>query len=255
MRRVLRWLNLVAGVVCLASGASALSSWIADPGYRAHYRDPLWLLAAYVAFYAWVLRAFWRDDAWAPRLAVVKALGAYAFLVSFVMVGHVWMARTPGRYVYQLFEWGPDNAVVLMAYVFFGRGIWNTLNAMIFTAPWWMRLRRERPFVGRVVTMIPIAIMVTMVFAYRELVRLDRATFSAEAIAAAKEIADGIDCEAIQSATAPVTTDVRQRGERRYDVQIKWDCRDLQVLVRDPDGRVGSIRTPRLECCPDARAP
>lgn len=256
MRRLLRLVNLLAGTVCLASGAAALSSWAVDPGYRARYGDPLWLLVVYVVFYAWVLRSFWRDDAWAPRLALVKAAGAYVFLGAFVAVGPLWMARTPGRYVYQLFyEWGSPSQAVLMAYVLLGRGLWNTVNAMAFTLPWWTRLRADRPILGRLLTTVPLALMVTFVWIYRELVRLERATFSVEATAVAREILEGVDCDAIRGATARTTADLRQRGDRRYEVEIVWDCRDVRVRVRDADGRLGTAREPMVECCDPAPAP
>jgi hypothetical protein len=249
MRRVLRVFNLVAGALCLASGGAALWSWLVDPAYRAAYGDSVVVLVAYVVFYAWVLRSFWRDDAWAPRLAVLKALGAYVFLATFVAVGPAWMVRTPGRYVYQLFQWGPGEQAVLMAYVLLGRGVWNTVNAMAFTAPWWTRLRADRPLLGRLVTLVPLVLIVTFLWAYRELIRLERETFSAEATAVAQEIAEGIDCAAIRDAPGPTTTDLRQRGDRRYEVHIRWACHDLQVLVRDPEGRLGNVRTARPECC------
>jgi hypothetical protein len=132
--------------------------------------------------------------------------------------------------------------------------VWNTVNAMAFTMPWWTRLRADRPIVGRLLTAVPLALMVTLVWIYRELVRLERTTFSPEAAEVAREVLDGIDCDAVRAAAAPTTTDLRQRGDRRYEVQIRWDCRDLQVLVRDPDGRLGTVRTPKVECCDTAPA-
>jgi len=250
MRRTLRLLNLLAGVACLASGAAASWSWMTDPGYRAHYGDPLWLLLAYLAFYGWVLRAFWRDDHWAPRLAVAKAIGAYVFLACFVAAGPVWMARTPGRYVYLLFhDLGSESQSLLMAYVLLGRGLWNTINAMAFTMPWWTAVREARPILGRVLTAVPLLFMVTFVWTYRELVRLERETYSAEATMVASEILDGIDCAALRAATAPMTMDRRERDDRRYDVEIRWDCRDLRVRVRDPDGKLGAARAAKVECC------
>lgn len=260
MRRLFRLLNVVTAAACLASGAAATWSWLVDPGYRAHYGDPLWLLLAYVAFYAWVLRAFWRDDASAPRLALVKTAGAYLFLVYLVLgatTGEgaawlaLWMHRTPGRYVYQLFQWGPCLEWVLMAYVLLGRGAWNTVNAVAFTMPWWIRIRASRPILGRVLTALPVLLLVGFAWTYRELIRLQREVYSCEATSVAHEVLAGIDCEALAHASAPTTTDLRQRGERRYEVHIRWDCHDVQVLVRDPDGRVGTARAPRLECCPN----
>jgi hypothetical protein len=251
MRRVFRLLNLVAGGACLASGAAASWSWLTDPGYRAHYGDSAWLLAAYVGFYLWVLHAFWRDDRWAPRLAVAKAIGAYVFLATFVSVGPLWMAVSPGRYVYLVFhDWGSGSQAPLMAYVLLGRGVWNTANVMVFTWPWWNRIRADRPIVGRLLTAVPILLMVVFVWTYRELLRLEHETFSAEAMGVAAEVLAGLDCDAIRNAPAPTTTDRRARGDRQYDVEIRWDCRDVRVRVLDPDGKLGTANAPRLECCP-----
>jgi hypothetical protein len=255
MRGVLRWINVGIGLACFASGAAALGSWVGDPGYRVHYGDAFLVLLTYVAFYGWVVRSFARDDAWVPRLAVAKALGAYLFLLVFAVTGRLWMIRTPGRYVYQLFEWGPGSETLLMGYVFLGRGVWNTVNAMVFTAPWWTRLRRTSPFLGRVVTAVPVAILVTLLVGYRELMRLEDETFSTEATSVAEQIAAGIDCDAIRDHTGRVTADIRERDERRYEVRIDWDCRDLQILVRAPDGRLGTVRQSRLECCERSTTP
>src|SRR4030095_1889468 len=109
MSRTLRALNILGAGLCLASALAVLVSNLVAPAYREHYRDALWFVVAYIAFYGVVLYAFTssKRDRLAEALAVVKALGAYLFIVSFAAVGQTWMAWTPGRYVYQLFDWGP----------------------------------------------------------------------------------------------------------------------------------------------------
>jgi hypothetical protein len=247
----LRIVNAVTAAVCLASALAALAAHLVDPGYRAHYRDmPLFVLA-YAAFYAWVLYTFaWSGHArTAQALAVVKAIGAYAFLAAFPTAGRTWMVLTPGRYVYQLFDWGSEASVVLMAYVFLARGAWNTVNAFAVTRPVWFPLRQSRPLVGRIITYIPVAITVLCVWAFLRLARMNAEDFSAEAHEIATVVASDIQCDEIRAKAGTTTTDVRQRGDRRYDVMISWDCTDLRIIVRDPDGKAGTARTPRPECC------
>lgn len=247
----LRILNAFGAAVCLASALAVLGANLADPGYRAHYRDAIWYVLAYAAFYAWVLHTF----AWSGRvrtaqgLAVVKAIGAYAFLAIFPWAGRTWMVLTPGRYVYQLFDWGSEASIVLMAYVFLARGAWNTVNAFALTRPLWFPLRQSRPLFGRIVTYIPVVITVLCVWAFLRLARMNAEEFSAEAHEVANLVASDIQCEEIRAKAGTTTTDVRQRGDRRYDVMIRWDCTDLRIVVRDPDGKAGTARTPRPECC------
>lgn len=241
---------LVTGVA-LASGAAVLGSYLLDPGYRAHYRDSLLLVVAYLVFYGAVLRAFMRDDRYVAHLAVAKALGAYAFLATFVVVGPLWMARTPGRYIYMFFDWGRATSVVLMAYVLIGRGVWNTLNAMYFTAPWWVPLRAQRPLLGRVVTILPLGIAAAFVAAFVELRVLERDTYSADAHEVARLVFDGLDCAQIRAKEGTDTTDVRQRDTDRFAVHIRWDCRAVRVDVEAPDGRRGQFAGERLDCCGD----
>lgn len=252
MRRVLRWMNVLVSGVALASGGAVLVSNLLDAGYRAHYRDSLLLVAAYVAFYGVVLLAFARDDRRTAPLAVAKALGAYLFLATFVAVGPLWMARTPGRYVYLLFDWGRSASVVLMAYVLFGRGLWNTLNAMYFTAPWWIALRARRPLAGRVLTMVPLGLAAALVAAFVELRALERDTYSPLADEIAEQVFAGLDCADIRAKQGTETTDVRQRGEERFTVRIAWDCQAMQIYVQDADGRLGHFAGARAECCGEA---
>jgi hypothetical protein len=254
MSCTLRALNLLTAAVSLASALAVLVSMAVDPAYRAYYRDVPWFVVAYAGFYVAVLYAFASRTRLrlAQTLAVVKALGAYAFLVAFPTVGQTWMVWTPGRYVYQLFDWGADARIVLMAFVFLGRGAWNTVNAFALTIRWWIDLRARRPLLGRLATMVPIAIVVTCVWLFLALARMNAQEFSSEAHEVARLVVDGIGCEELRAKTGTTTTDLRQRGDRRYDVTIAWDCRDLRVVVRAPDGRLGTARTVRLECCPGA---
>jgi hypothetical protein len=249
MRLVMRFANVAAGLLPLASGLAVLVSALTDPGYRAHYGDPLWLVALYVAFYAWTVVLFARGRGPLARLAVAKTLGAYAFILTFGLVGDLWMSRTPGRYVYELFDWGAERKAILMAYVMLGRGVWNTLNAMYFTAPWWGPLRKRRPLLGRAVTAAFVGVALLFVWTFQRLVQMDADTFSAEAHEVAQTIHDTLDCETIRAAEGTTTRDLRERADRRYVVEIRYACRDTQVIVKDPDGRLGQYRAARVECC------
>lgn len=59
----------------------------------------------------------------------------------------------------------------------------------------------------------------------------------------------GVDRDQLRARQGTSTSDVRQRGDRRYDVSIDWDCRDVRVIVRDPDGKLGTACDVRPECC------
>lgn len=251
MRRALRWTNVLVAAAALASALAVLGSHLLDPDYRAHYRDSLLAVLAYVAFYAFVLVAFARDDRRVASLAVAKALGAYVFLGTFAALGPLWMARTPGRYVYLVFDWGREATVVLMAYVLFGRGVWNTLNAMYFTAPWWVPLRARRPLLGRIVTIAPIGLAAAFVALFLELRRVEQATYSASAHEVAEQVFAGLECAEIRAKQGTETTDLRQRGDERFRVRLRWDCRAMQIWVQDADGRFGQFAGERLDCCDD----
>ena len=254
MPRTLRVLNLLGAITCLVSALAVLGSSVLQPAYREHYQDALWLVVAHAGFYAAVGYAFAtsRRDRLARRLAIAKAAGAVVFLVSFPLVGQTWMARTPGRYVYQLFDWGPDARIVLMAYVFLGRGAWNTLNVFVLTRDLWMPLRQRAPLLGRLVTMVPVALIVAFVWGFLALARMNAHQFSPEAHEVARLVLADISCEQLREKLATSTTDVRQRGDRRYEVTIDWSCDDLRVLVRAEDGRLGTARGARPECCATA---
>jgi hypothetical protein len=253
MRRVLRWTNVAISGAALASGLAVLGSNLLDAGYGAHYRDSLLVVFAYVLFYGVVLLAFARDDRRMAHLAAAKALGAYLFLATFVMLGPLWMARTPGRYVYMLFDWGRDASVVMMAYVILGRGLWNTLNAMYFTAGWWMPLRTSHPLAGRVLTMVPIGLAAGFVALFVELRREERLTYSPAADQVAEQVFGSIGCTEIRAKQGTETTDLRERSDgQRFHVHVRWDCHALRVYVQSDDGRMGQYAGPRDECCADA---
>jgi hypothetical protein len=275
MSRTLRALNVVTAVVSLASGAAVLVSNVVDPAYRAHFGDPWWLVVAYLAFYGWVLWAFVRAAPAAPWLAVAKAAGAYVFLgvcaafpwatlgdaapskglgsflflSAFTTLTREWTTHTPGRYVYQLADWGPGAAAVFVAFVFLGRGAWNTVNAFTLTRDRWIRLRMRAPLLGRLVTAIPVALIVLSFWGFFVVARLELTTFSADASEVAQAVLDGFDCAAIHAKAGTTTTDVRARGDRRYEVLIRWGCPVSVVLVRTPDDKVGTASGSRPECC------
>jgi hypothetical protein len=256
MRRTLRWTNILVSGAALASGLAVLASNLLDPGYRAHYRDSLLLVVAYLAFYGVVLLAFARDDRRTAHLAVAKALGAYLLLATFVVLGPLWMARSPGRYLYLLFDWGRDAPSVLLAYVILGRGLWNTLNAMFFTAQWWIPLRVHHPLGGRVLTMVPIGLAAAFVALFVELRRQERETYSPVADEVAQQVFASIDCAEIRAKQGTETTDLRERSDgQRFHVHVRWDCRAVRVYVQDKDGRFGQFAGPREECCEDAPRP
>src|SRR5262249_46765433 len=151
-----------------------------------------------------------------------------------------WAARTPGRYVYQLFDWGRGAAVVFYAFVFLGRGLWNTVNAFALTRDHWMRLRVRAPLLGRLATAVPVALTVLPVWGFLAVARLEATTFSAEAQEVAETVLAGLDCGDVRAKAGTVTTDVRRRGDRRYEVLVRWGCPRSAVVVRTEDDKVGT---------------
>jgi hypothetical protein len=59
----------------------------------------------------------------------------------------------------------------------------------------------------------------------------------------------GLDCETVRTRAGQTTDDLRQRGDRRYQVRIVYGCALTRVVVAAEDGRIGTIAGPRLECC------
>lgn len=249
MRRAFRIVNVLIALVTLASALAVLASDLAVPGYREHYRDALWFVALYAALQLAMLVAFARDGAWVPWLAVAKAVAAYLFLLDFVALWPYWRTWTPARYVYQLFETEDGSRVPLFALVFLGRGAFNTLNAVYFTAPWWRALRAGHPVLGRALTALPVGLTAFFVWAFVQLATEEATTFSPEAAGIARLVLAGLDCDAVRANAGHTTTDVRQRGEQRYEVAIRWDCALTRVVVRATDGRIGTAAAPRASCC------
>jgi hypothetical protein len=249
VRLALRIVNVMVALVTLASAVAVLASDLLVDGYRAHYRDAVWFVAAYAAVQALVLIEFARDGRLVPWLAVAKAVAAWGFLANFLSLWPYWRFWTPARYVYQLFEWSDGTRLGLFVLVFLGRGAFNTVNAMYFTAPWWGPLRQRRPLLGRAVTAVPVAATVLSVWAFFQLVHDEARSFSAEAREVAQLVLRSVDCDAVRSGAGRTTTDLRQRGDRRYQVEIAYDCALTRVVVRADDGRVGSAAAPQRACC------
>ena len=249
MRRALRFVNVGVALVTLASALAVLFSDVRDPGYRAYYRDAIWFVTAYCAVQLVMLVEFARDGRLVPWLALVKAVAAWLFLANIFVLWPYWKTWTPARYVYQVFQWGGDSTIGMLVLIILGRGAFNTLNAFYFAAPWWRPLRVRRPLLGRIVTALPVAAIVLCVWAFRELVTEEVATFSAEAQEVARVVWDGLDCEAVRAHAGKTTTDLRQRGDRRYQVLIAYGCDVTRVVVQAADGRIGTAAGPRPECC------
>jgi len=260
MRRALLVLNALGTALTLLSALAVLGSLLLVPAYRLEHQDSLLFVLGYVAVQAWFLWAFVRDTPAVPWIAVAKALAGLFLVATFKTIGPDWIHVTPARYVYQLFDWserldwGPNSRLGLYAFVFLGRGLFNTFSAFELTRPSWWSLRETRPLLGRLLTAIPLAAMVTCVWLFFEWRRLDVETFSADASEVARLVLDSIDCPALRQHEGGTTDDVRQRGERRYNVRIHWRCTDVLVAVQAEDGRIGVARAPRLECC-QAEAP
>jgi len=250
VRLVFRLINIAVALVSLASALAVMYSDLTVPGYREHYRDALWFVIAYAAVQAVMLVEFARDGRFVPWLALLKAAAAWLFLANFTSLWPYWRMWTPARYVYALFDWGQSTRIGLYAFVFLGRGAWNTLNAFYFTQPAWRRLRITHPLIGRIVTAVPPAGIVLCIWMFMQLVREEARTFSPEAQAVAQQIYDGLECDAVRTNDGKTTDDVRQGGERRYHVRIAWGCVQTRVLVQAEDGRMGAAAGPQVACCP-----
>jgi hypothetical protein len=254
MRRAILWLSALATALSLLSALAVAVSWLLDPAYRVQFGDSIWFVLGYVALQAYILRAFLGDTPAAPWMALARAAAGWAFIALFVSIGPLWMRVTPARYVYQLFDWGPEARIGLFALVFLGRGAFNSFAVFELTRDWWWGLRDTRPILGRLLTAAGVGVIVTFVWMFMQMVRLDAATFSREAYEVAELVLDGIDCDTLRARNGQTTTDLRQRGERRYHVTIHWRCTDVLIEVRDEDGKIGVARAARPECCPDRAA-
>jgi len=251
VRRALRLVNVLVALATLASALAVLASDLLVPGYQAHYRDAPWFVALYAAVQVVILVEFARDGRLVPWLAVAKALAAYLFLLNFLVLWPYWRTWTPARYVYELFEWNEGRKVTLFAMIFLGRGAFNTLNAVYFTAPWWGSLRRRQPLLGRLVTAVPLGAVVFCVWTFAQLAAEETKMFSPEAAEVARTVLDTVDCEAVRANAGRTTTDVRERASRRYHVRITYGCPVTRVVVLTEEGLVGTAAAPRAECCED----
>ena len=249
MRRALRFVNVGVAVVTLASALLVLFADVTDTGYRQHYRDAIWFVAAYCAVQVVMLVEFARDGRSVPWLAVAKAVAAWLFLANLFSLWPYWKTWTPARYVYQVFELNGATTIGVLGLVLLGRGAFNVLNAFYFTLPWWQGLRARRPLVGRLATAVPFAAVVLCVWAFRELLHDELATFSPEAQEVARFVWEGLDCDAVRSHAGQTTTDLRQHGDQRYQVQIAYGCEVTRVVVQAADGRIGTAVGARPECC------
>jgi hypothetical protein len=249
VRLTLRIVNVLVALATLASALAVLASDLAVAGYREHYHDALWFVALYAGIQIVMLVEFGRDGPLVAWLALLKAVAAYFFLAFFVALWPQWRTWTPARYVYQLFESESGSGVGLFALVFLGRGAFNTLNATYFTSRWWLLLRARHPLAGRLVTAVPIGLVALFVWTFFQLTENEAKTFSPDAVDVARIVLGGLDCDAVRAHAGKTTTDVRQRGERRYQVAIAYDCALTRVVVRADDGRIGTASEPRVECC------
>jgi hypothetical protein len=250
MRSAMRGINVAVALVTLLSALAVLGSHMLQPEYRAYHPDSLGLVVAYAVVQGVIAVAFLRDTWLVPWLAVAKALAAYVFLWTFPVIGSRWIEMTPARYVYSLFS-GEVVRLPMLAFVWLGRGAWNTFNAFYFTSDWWRPLRARQPLLGRVVTIVPIAIIVLCIWTFLELVRYEVKTFSPEAHEIARLVYDGLDCDTVRAHAGATTTDTRQRGERRWEVRISYGCAFTNVVVQGEDGRLGFTGGARRECCTD----
>lgn len=249
MRPTMRWLSALAALASLASALAVLISDLFVPGYQTHYRDALWFVIAYAAVQLVMLVEFARDGRFVPWLALARAAAAWVFLVLFVQLWPAWRWWTPGRYVYQLFDWGESSKIGLFALVFLGRGAFNTFAAFVFAEAWWRPLRQQRPLIGRLVTAAAISVVVFCIWAFFQLIREEKFTVSPEAQAVADFVYQGLDCAAVRDKNGQTTTDLRQQGDKRYLVRITYGCAVTRVEVRTEDGRIGAATGSRLACC------
>jgi hypothetical protein len=248
VRRTFRWLNVAVAVVTLASALAVLWNDLSVVGYQACYRDALWFVVAYAALQAWLLVVFARDDRLVPWIAIGKAVAAYVFLLSLGVLWPRWRVWTPARYVYEVFAFGSASNLGLFTLIFLGRGAFNTVGAFVLTADWWRPLRHRRPLLGRLVTAVPIGLTVLCVWLWSQLVREEAHTVSPEAQEIAAYVYETLDCDAVRAKDGQTTTDLRQRGERKYGVRITYGCALTSVVVHTEEGTLGSTSGAKLSC-------
>ncbi len=274
MHRGLRWLSAFGVAVTLASALVVLASDLFVPGYQALFGDAIVVVAGYAALHAWFLWAYLTGGRALPWVALARALAGLAFLggitaigmsapggtvqgehwgeaflATFIAMAPDWIAWTPARYVYQIVDFGPT---AMFAFVFLGRGAWNCFSAFAFAEPWWRSVRQTNPILGRAVTALAVGVIVTCAWAFFHVAPLYTKTFSPDAAEVAQLAFTAIDCEEMRTREGSTTTTLRQRGEAKYHVRIRYGCHDTQVFVQGEDGRMGTVRGPRVECCAEA---
>jgi hypothetical protein len=205
-------------------------------------------VVAYAAVQAWIVVAFARDDRLVPWIAIGKAVLAYLFLVLLGVLWPRWRVWTPARYVYEVFAWGSATNLGLFTLVFLGRGAFNTVSAFVLTSRWWQPLRHRRPLLGRLVTAVPIGLTVLCVWAWSQLVRDEAHSVSPEAQEIAAYVHETLDCATVRARDGQTTTDLRQRGERTYQVRITYGCPLTSVVVHTQDGKLASVSGAKLAC-------
>lgn len=242
MRTALRYWNALIAAACLVSALLVLGTNVFDPVYRSHSQDALWFVFLYVLLHARMLQAFLWDTWEVPWFAIGKAVVALLFLVTFVPVGPWWMGWSPGRYIYQLVDWGPGAEFILFAFLFLGRGIGNTMNALILTEHWWRPWRIRQPLLSRLFSALPILVVVMCIWTFTEIVRTQWLRDLAQ------RVVDELDCPTVMSKLGQTTTDLRQMGKHRYHVRIEYACPVTTVLISDEPGHIGMAKG-ASQCC------
>jgi hypothetical protein len=242
MRAAVRYWNVVVAGLCALSAGLVLGTNAFDGEYRARSQDNLPFVLAYAGLHIWMIIAFLRDTAAVPWVAVGKAVAAYLFLLTFVPAGPLWMAWSPARYVYQLFDWGPGGEFILFGFLFLGRGVGNTLNALVLTEPWWRPWRVRQPLLSRAFSALPIVIIVLCIWTFAEIIRTQWARDIAQ------RVVDDLDCPTVQTKMGQTITDLRQMGRQRFHVRIVYGCPVTQVFVADQSSHVGMAEG-AASCC------
>jgi hypothetical protein len=273
MPRGPRWFHVMAHAFTLASALGVLVQDVSVPGYAAFHGDWLPWVALYAVVHVWALAVYAQDRPMVPWLTVAKAAIAVALLASFTADGMhqgdpggdpaarlsflngfdasaaAWMRITPARYVYALFDWGSAAKVGMYGFLLLGRGMMNVVSAFVATAPWWRPLRDAQPILGRIVTAVAVAMVVTCAWGFLQLVKINGETYSVEAEGVAWAVFGGIDCATLRERQGTTVTQTLARGDRRYEARILYGCAETQVVVTAPDGRLGVARGARAECC------
>src|SRR5207253_9885521 len=107
----------------------------------------------------------------------------------------------------------------------------------------------RRPLRGRGGTALPFGVAALCTWAFLGRVHEEVTTFSPDAQDIARTARERLDCEKVRANNGKTTTDLRQRGDRRYQVEITYGCELTRVRVQAEDGRIGTAAEPQRECC------